>query len=217
MQQRKTRVRLLVERILKGEGDGMRKFLFVLFTGILLINSSGIFPVDKAYACSCASVEPNEAFEKAEAVFTGKVLNIKQQRKQEGVVGAIEYRDVNLFEVQETWKGINQSQVIVYDNGHDVSCGFNFEVGKTYLIYTYKGKDGGLYTGLCSRTEEISKAGEDLNFLGQGKEVEKEVNLEGEMKWISNKDYDMEIFIGGIVVVFALIFFIFKKARRKLK
>lgn len=193
----------------------MRKHLYVLLLAIFLISNLEIIFSEKAYACSCAGQEPNEAIENAEAVFVGKVLNIKQERKQKGIVGAIEYRDVNLFEVQETWKGINQSQVIVYDNGHDASCGFNFEEGKTYLVYTYKSKEGGLYTSYCSRTAEVSKAGGDLNLLGQGKEVVKEVNLEGEMKWISNKDYDMEIFIGGIVVVLAIALFIFKKARRK--
>ncbi|MFD2615000.1 hypothetical protein [Paenibacillus gansuensis] len=187
----------------------------VFFAAILFLFSLVILPINKAYACSCAELEPKEAFEKAESVFTGRVLSSKQQRIQNGVMGAIENRDVNLLEVQETWKGVNQSQVIVYDNGHEASCGFHFSVGSTYLVYTYKGKDGERYTSFCSRTNEVSKAGEDLKFLGQGKPAEKEVNLEGELKRISNKDYDMEIFIVGIVVVGAVTFFVVRKVRRK--
>ncbi|MCL6603186.1 MAG: hypothetical protein K6T94_09955 [Paenibacillus sp.] len=194
----------------------MRKYIYVLLSAILLFCSLTILVPEKAYACSCAEYpDPNKAIEEAEAVFAGEVLNIKEERKQKGIVGAIEYRDVNLFEVQETWKGINQSQVMVYDNGHDESCGVNFEENKSYLVYTYKNKEGDLYTSLCSRTAEISKAGEDLTVLGQGKPADKMLNLEGEMGRITNKDYDMEIFIGGIVVVLALAVFLFKRAKRK--
>ena len=190
----------------------MRKHLYVLLSAIFLIGNLAIIFPEKTYACTCARHDPQEAIKNAEAVFAGKVLNII--RKQEGIVGTISYRDINLFEVQETWKGINQSQVIVNDNGHEESCGFNFEKGKTYLVYTYKNKDDGLDTSYCSRTAEISKAGEDLNLLGQGKGVDEKVNLEGEMKWISIKSY-IEILFGGIVVVLAIALFIFKKARRK--
>ena len=194
----------------------MRKFIHILLSAILLFCSLTIIIPEKTYACSCAvNSDPNKAIEEAEAVFSGKVLNIKQGREQNGIVGAIEYRDVNLFEVQETWKGINQSQVMVYDNGGDASCGVNFEESKSYLVYTYKNKEGDLYTSLCSRTAEISKAGEDLTILGQGKPADKVLNLKGEMRKISNRDYDMEIFIGGFVVALALVIFLFIRAKRK--
>ena len=58
-------------------------------------------------ACSCAGITPSEAFEMSESVFVGKVLNTKQDREQEGIVGAINYRDANLFEVTQGWKGDN--------------------------------------------------------------------------------------------------------------
>lgn len=166
-------------------------------------------------ACSCAGITPSEAFEMSESVFVGKVLNTKQDREQEGIVGAINYRDANLFEVTQGWKGDNQSQIIVYDNGDEDSCGIEFEIGKSYLVYVYKDKNGEPFTGLCNRTAELSNAEEDLKLLSQGEEVNKEVNLESEMDKISKKDYDMEIFIGGIVALLTISLFIFKKARRK--
>jgi hypothetical protein len=106
--------------------------------------------------------------------------------------------------------------MIVYDNGYEESCGFDFEIGKSYLVYVYKDENGVLNTGLCNRTAEATNAEEDLKFLGQEEEVSmEEVNLESEMAIISNKDYDMEIFIVGIVVVLIISVFIFKKDRRK--
>ncbi|MBP2002291.1 hypothetical protein J2Z69_003363 [Paenibacillus shirakamiensis] len=193
----------------------MKKHVYILVLAIFFISNLTIIFSEKAYACSCARQEPHEAIQSAEAIFVGKVLNSKQERQQKGIVGAIEYRDANLLEVQETWKGVNQSQVIVYDSGQEESCGFKFEKGKVYLSYTYKSKEGDLYTSYCSHTAGLSNAGEGLKLLGQGKEVDKEVNLEGEMNEISNKDYDTGIFIGGSVVVLAIALLIFKKVRRK--
>jgi hypothetical protein len=47
------------------------------------------------------------------------------------------------------------------------TCGYNFEVGKSYLVYagTFDGK---LNVSLCSRTALIDQAGEDLQALGLG-------------------------------------------------
>lgn len=181
----------------------------------LICSAISFFPL-VSHACSCVNNPvPITAMDNAEAVFVGKVLKVKQERKQKGIIGAIEYRDVNLFEVEKTWKGIEQSQIMIYDNGHDESCGFVFEEGKSYIIYAYKSKDGDLYTSYCSRTAELSNANADLEQLGKGKVVDKKVNLEGKMKWISKKDYDLEILIGGIIVLLTTAFIIVNKVRRK--
>jgi hypothetical protein len=193
----------------------MKTRLFVLMLTLFLISNLSLAFPEKTYACSCAEINPKEAFERSEAVFAGKVLNTKQERQQEGFAGAIRYRDANLLEVDQVWKGLDQSQTIIYDDGHEASCGIEFEAGKSYLVYVYTGDDGDFYTGLCSRTAEISSAGADLRLLGQGKEVDREVSLDSEMKKISKQDYDMEIFIGGMVVVLMVTLVIFMIARRK--
>ncbi|MEK5058445.1 hypothetical protein [Paenibacillus sp. FSL H7-0326] len=82
-------------------------------------------------------------------------------------------------------------------------------------MYSYRVENSDLYTSLCSRTAEISQAEQDLKFLGQGRKAGNEVNLADEMSRISNKDYDMEKFIGGIlVVILAVAAMIFLKKRR---
>lgn len=195
--------------------DRVKKYLIAIIAAALLINMYGVFYADKAFACSCANLEPSEAYEHAEAVYTGKVLETKQERIQEGVRGPIEFRDANLMDIEETWKGVNESQIIVYDDGEEDSCGINFEAGSTYLVYSYRVENSDLYTSLCSRTVEISQAGQDLEFLGKGRKAGNEVNLADEMIQISNKDYDMEMFIGGVLlVILAVAAMIFLKRRR---
>jgi hypothetical protein len=191
----------------------MKKLSKWILAFVLIFSAISSFPL-VSHACSCVNnPDPKTAMNNAEAVFVGKVLKVKQERKQKGIIGAIEYRDVNLFQVEKTWKGIEQSQIMIYDNGHDESCGYVFEEGKTYIIYAYKSKDGELYTSYCSRTAELSHANADLEQLGKGKLADKKVNLEGKMKWISNKDYDMEILIGGIIVLLMIVFIFVKKVR----
>ena len=42
-----------------------------------------------------------------------------------------------------------------------------FEVGGEYLVYAYFLGDGDLYTGICSRTNSLAVASEDLAQLGE--------------------------------------------------
>ena len=152
---------------------------------------------ETAYACSCyIPSTAEEALASSGVVFAGTAKQVKPQRLQEGIVGPIEYRDVNLFEVESAWKGVDQSQIIVYDAGHDVSCGFVFEPGKSYLVYAYENDDGDLYTSYCNRTAELSAAEADLLRLGQSLEIKEQVHLELRMLWIANRDYDVELIIG---------------------
>jgi hypothetical protein len=72
-----------------------------------------------------------------------------------------------LFEVTNTWKGVNETQVRVYTATNSASCGFNFNLGDEYLVYA-SGDKSRLITGLCDRTTHISKAAKDLDVLGEG-------------------------------------------------
>ncbi|RAP75920.1 hypothetical protein [Paenibacillus montanisoli] len=192
----------------------MRRYLIAL-TLLVTVSLMLVSQPHRAFACSCASVEPKEAIEQAEAVFIGTLVQVKQQRKQPGIVGPIEYRDANLFEVTTVFKGVNQSQVIVYDNGAEESCGIDLTAGQSYLVYVYANKEGEYYTSLCSRTAELSKAGEDISLLGEGMKPEKQTDLKSEMKRISNKDYDLELVIGTIAIVLAAAIIFIRRKRKK--
>jgi hypothetical protein len=60
-------------------------------------------------------------------------------------------------------------------------CGFNFQIGETYLVYADNDEESGmLSTGSCSRTRRLTDAGDDLAYLFFRKEDEKRsTRLEG--------------------------------------
>ncbi len=186
--------------------------MLILLLFIVVIGSFTFSP--QAQACDCADPGgPAEELERAKAVFSGKLLFSKIERQQEGMRGAIEYWNVYLFEVQETWKGVGQTQFIVYDTTSN--CGAFYQEGATYLVYAYEHKEKGLYTSSCHRTMELSHAQEDLYVLGAGQTDLEEVNLRGKMRWITDKDYDLFIVGSGFIITVMLLLSLIRKLRRR--
>jgi shikimate kinase len=116
-----------------------------------------LYAVDTAWACSCApQPPPQEALKQSVAVFTGTVA---------GVTTSGQNRLVQI-RVEKVWKGAKCGEVTVTTALDDAACGYNFEVGQSYLVYATKEK-GKLSVSLCSRTSLTSQAGEDLTALGE--------------------------------------------------
>jgi hypothetical protein len=160
-------------------------------------------------------LDPKAELDRAEKVFSGNVIEIRyEQEKSEASMGTS--RRSNLFEVDQVWKGLEQSRTIVYSDGG--SCGFMFEEGKSYMVYTYD-KNGESYTNFCNRTVELSKAGEDIKALGNGREIEKQSRLkaaEAEASGNKEQEYDMELLVNLLsVAAFALTVWAIQRRRRK--
>lgn len=132
-----------------------------------------IYPVPTAMACDCDPPDTaTEAMEVATAVFRGTVIKIhKKQTMSDG-----ERYDKVLFSVSESWKGMEDSQAIIYTDSFS-SCTFEFQVGNEYLLYPY-GLDGKMFIMDCGRSSDISLAKDDLEELGEGKEPTNIVDLE---------------------------------------
>ncbi|WP_316569388.1 hypothetical protein [Neobacillus sp. YIM B06451] len=155
---------------------------FCVFAACLAV---GVFMItvgsSVSYACKCADLRPvGEEFEKSAAVFTGKVIGIKEEKG----VGSTSPTEKVLFEVSGTWKGVSESQVIL--EFIQTSCSIDFNEGKEYLVYAkenpdFKNKEV-LTSEVCNRTVEVEKAHEDLTFLGQGDSPVKQVDLRKEME-----------------------------------
>lgn len=133
---------------------------------LVLAGSLSLATAPAAHACSCPlPPPPGEAMESAEEVFRGEVLDIT--RPDYG-------GDVTVqFAVSEAWKGVDHQEIEIATPPSSASCGFAFEVGQEYLVYTYeyqKSGDSGpeTGTGLCHRTAALADAGEDLDVLGEG-------------------------------------------------
>lgn len=139
----------------------MKKWLF-LVTSLLVLNP------DSASACSCLRSTPEEHFARANAVFSGKVIEVDgKQNTQIPLPDSFLNRQIK-FEVSRVWKGNVEKQEVVLTSDSSASCGYSFEKGKEYLVYASE-QDGKLQTGLCSGTNLLSQAQENLETLGQGK------------------------------------------------
>ncbi|MDF2652236.1 MAG: hypothetical protein K0Q73_8041 [Paenibacillus sp.] len=194
----------------------MRKamMLKVLLSLLFFVVSLSLGP-KTSFACWCMKQDPQAALDRAEKVFSGSVMEIQyEQEKNEALMGTS--RHANIFEVDQVWKGVEQSRTIVYSNGG--SCGFMFEEGKSYMVYTYD-KNGESYTNFCNRTVELSSAGEDVMALGKGREMEKQPRLEAaEAETFGNKqrEYDMVLLVDVLAVAaFAFTVWAIHRRRRK--
>ena len=137
------------------------KYLIALT--VLLIFFASIS--DKAAACSCSvPPAPLVALEQSDFVFSGVVRSITPLKSTYG--GNLL---VNI-QVLSKWKGDVNRDIIVQTADNSAACGYNFERGKSYLIYghVYEGVPS---TNICTRTARLENAGEDLRDLAEAEEV----------------------------------------------
>jgi hypothetical protein len=143
-----------------------------------------------ASACSClSSGSPCQDYESSEVVAVGLVTAITEDTVDimiEGVRhGAAVRRWVRLL-VQQPLKGTSTSELTVVTGGGGGDCGYPFEIGNRYLVYS-SGSPGihlnpnqspqpppppaGVTAGpvigvnICSRTRMLADAGDDLALL----------------------------------------------------
>ncbi len=126
---------------------------------ILLATSLFLLPcfVENAFACQCSLNPPSCAnFSKADAVFVGTVTKVLD----DNTVG-LGVRKVH-FSIKQSFRGVQGTEVELR-NGI-TSCEMTFDKGKTYFVYAYGDATKGFGTHLCSGTQEITDATEDLKY-----------------------------------------------------
>ena len=134
-----------------------------------------LMPISSS-ACSCA--QPNsvqEELERADAVFLGKVLDSYDANKNSDIYSTddqIQY----LFQVDEIWKGLEQSQVIVNSVRDSVSCGSKFVEDVEYVVFASQ-EEHSLSTNFCTMTKHLSKATNIIDELGLGEKPSEEVTI----------------------------------------
>lgn len=67
------------------------------------------------------------------------------------------------FRIEEPFESTPSKTVDVYGSG--TTNDLRFKVGVRYLVYGFRGKDGKIRTGKCTRTAPVSESVEDLTFL----------------------------------------------------
>ncbi|WP_163100762.1 hypothetical protein [Peribacillus alkalitolerans] len=159
----------------------MSKWLHVLVLFCMVVSMFIVAIPSPASACSCAERPSVESeFNRSKLVFSGVVKDIKENKSISGYIT----KSV-LFEVSKTWKGTNESQIIIATGQGGGDCGYEFVKGIEYFVYANESSlygDNVLSTGICDRTAELTSATEDLSILGEGKTPTKHVDLEREIE-----------------------------------
>jgi len=134
----------------------MKKYLYISFALLAIV-----FSADNLYACSCISVpgplktQVQNAYDDANAIFSGEVIEVKKSPTDE-------HNLLVTFRVAKSWKGGSTKVITITTGADSAMCGYDFEKGKTYLVYAY----GGFSTSNCSRTAVFDKKG-DAKYLNK--------------------------------------------------
>ncbi len=171
---------------------------FFLLTGFSVAFSETLPP------CG-ARMTPAEAYQKAAAVFVGKVIDVKQLEIRLKPGTTIPYLEVKL-KVEKSWKLIDQQEIIVrtqeiYEN----TCG-NFKLGETYLVYADQLNDT-FHVSPLSRTNRLVDATEDIEHLGR----ERIVLKSGEFRTYRVMTYGILICVLLALVIGAYVYRLIKK------
>lgn len=145
-------------------------FLLVIMAGSIIVN-----PMN-AYACSCVGPQtPNEKFAQSEAVFLGRVTSSVLDTPD----GEFERRVV-LFQIEDSWKGIEVDMATVYTGDDENSCAEYFEVEQSYLVYAsvrFESSPDDLWTNICKYNEPVEDAAEDLTYLRANHETINQIRI----------------------------------------
>lgn len=125
---------------------------------------------EEAHACEVLSLPPIEqaTADSSAIIFSGKVAEVRT------IVVSSGMQDMRaaLFEVDTYWKSQNNSpnykELVVFTAIDSGACGYDFEVGKSYLVYASARDNGSLLTSIGTRTMPIESAQDDTAALGQG-------------------------------------------------
>jgi hypothetical protein len=136
---------------------------FILIIIFVLIS------ITETIACSC--IEENISlgkkvkieFKRSDLVFTGKVIDIIDNETGETTFSG--YPLIYIFEVVQTFKGKSETKIIEVVSARDPeSCGYKFNLGETYLVYSinsdfynsYTRNNSDFITSLCDRNNPLA-------------------------------------------------------------
>ena len=109
-----------------------------------------------AFACSCVETTSAEQFNDASAIFVGIPVSISEDGEQRSID----------FDVSESRKGTVANHINVTTGSGDADCGFNFEIGKEYIVYT-DGQEQ-LSTSICTGTSLLTATAQDNEIAFTG-------------------------------------------------
>ena len=136
---------------------------------VLIVSIIGLWLTvhpETAHACSCMPPgSPSEELGEAGAVFLGRAISETVTRDEETDWDIL----IAEFSVATVWKGPVSQTMRIGLGGYGTSCQYSLVEGEEYIVYAHFSEHReGLWTGLCTRTIELSRGMEDLAELGEG-------------------------------------------------
>ena len=172
-----------------------------IFLLLVIIVSMLTIETESACACSCAPPPLDEELTTAAAVFTGKVVGLAESIGGSGPISSADPMKVT-FQVYTVWKGsVSQTTTTITTARSGSSCGYTFEKGGEYIVYA-DGPKNNLSVSLCSRTQPLATAGDDLAVLGVGA-----APLADSFEWTASFSYvQIEVLLGtGIGMILLVV------------
>lgn len=130
----------------------MRGIRLLLGTAILVtaLTTAG------SWACSCASISPVAGPILAEGSFVG--VPTARLDPNPGPIVSSGDPIIWTFDVDVPLKDLPSDPQEVRSARHGASCGYDFELGRRYLVNMYRGYDGEWWTSSCSGNQELPEA-----------------------------------------------------------
>ncbi len=136
-------------------------FIFALALTLWLGN------LERVSACNCGGISSCGAFYRADLVFIGKAVSSAEKKIKIKISEDKEMEtEVSLFdfEISEVFGNSKKFSKIAIV-GDSTTCDFPFKVDETYLVFAYKTDQNQYTTNICTHTNKLSDAMEDLKFL----------------------------------------------------
>jgi hypothetical protein len=142
-------------------GTFCRMFIFrrVFRLGVFATVATVLLMARAGHACVCRGAEepPCLAYHKASAVFVGKVTKFTSPMPKEQLVH---------FSIEQAFKGVTVGNPIELSTRTDSDCNVEFKIGTKYFVYAYEvNSRDRLTTDVCTRTQELSSAKADLEYV----------------------------------------------------
>lgn len=142
----------------------MRNSIYIIIALLLTTLNS--------FGCSCFGTETvKQAFRESDVVIYGEVVSKgKHNLSKELHYGdTIEwFTNEVTIKVTTNLKSGGAEFVTIYTGMGDGDCGFNFQIGKSYLVYANNETQDGeelLRTNICTRTAEVTSDFDELTTL----------------------------------------------------
>jgi hypothetical protein len=125
-------------------------------------------------ACDCITLPALSPAVRTETpvIFSGRVVEIVERdehtRTTYSAGAKAEIRPIDrqiVFEVRSAWNGVSEARFAVSSPISD--CMFQFDIGRTYVVFAHRSQAGRVSTDRCTRTSPIDRATAILEVLGK--------------------------------------------------